>query len=263
MQSMRRRSAALVVVAAVHLLAAVAAVAAADPPTPPASPAQASLAAPDSSSSSGAFSPLQAPAPAPLLLVSTPAPAPAPAQQPAAAVPRLVLEPLDGPPPWASQPPQDYDECGGQRRQQRAAAEAVAEADAEGVTLDLVLYGDSITRLFVRDDTFEARFGDWRALALGMCGSSVAQLAWRILEGGERPAAAPRAAALLIGANNLLPLKGLEAPAGQLEWLVRWMRAAWPDTRVGAGEGGGRGVTWEVGRGHALGVASLDPSQWH
>lgn len=33
------------------------------------------------------------------------------------------------------------------------------------------------------------------------------------------------------GINNLL--KGMEPPAGRLEWLVGQLKAAWPDTQVG------------------------------
>jgi hypothetical protein len=135
-------------------------------------------------------------------------------------------------------------ECGGQQRQQLAAAASMARANAARQRLDMVLYGDSMTAMFQQSGAFRRQFGDLNSMALGMCGSSVANLVWRILEGGERPVLAPRVVAVLIGINNLLPEKELDPPAPQLEWLVGWMRAAWPQSEVRsqAVQPGGRGL---------------------
>jgi len=135
-------------------------------------------------------------------------------------------------PPWAAPLPA-IEECGGQQRQQRAAAQKVADADAEGRRLDVVLYGDSLTAELARTSSaaWDTAFAGLDTLALGACSSSVANLAWRILEGGERPSQAPKVVAFLIGINNVW--KGLEPPAPHLDWLVGWARAAWPGTQVG------------------------------
>ncbi|KAI3424325.1 hypothetical protein D9Q98_009878 [Chlorella vulgaris] len=133
-------------------------------------------------------------------------------------------------PPWAGMPAKQ--ECGGQQRQQLAAAASMGRANAARQRLDMVLYGDSMTAMFQQSGAFRRQFGDLNSMALGMCGSSVANLVWRILEGGERPVLAPRVVAVLIGINNLLPEKELDPPAPQLEWLVGWMRAAWPQSEI-------------------------------
>jgi hypothetical protein len=154
-------------------------------------------------------------------------------------------------PGWAFLPAKE--ECGGQARQQGEAATSVAEAAAAGRRLDLMLYGDSMTASFHQEGSFQRHFGDLQALPLGMCGSSVGHLAARILAGGERPAPPPRVAALLIGANNILPEKGLPPPAGHLDWLVGWMRSAWPDTQASAGGACGASGRVRAGVVHAGG----------
>ena len=108
--------------------------------------------------------------------------------------------------------------------------------------------------MYRQDDTWQSHFGDLAALPLGVSGSTVEMLAWRLAVGGERPEPPPRVAALLIGINNLY--KDVSDPAVPLEWLVRWLRAAWPYTQVGGGEGEGGGRGGGRGRGRLQVAAS-------
>ena len=66
--------------------------------------------------------------------------------------------------------------------------------------------GDSLTTLNLRSQgnaavsaQWQALFAGRRTLPLGMNGCTVEWLAWRIVQGGERPAKAPKVIALLIG----------------------------------------------------------------
>lgn len=66
--------------------------------------------------------------------------------------------------------------------------------------LDLLMLGDSLTAYHRRSpEAWEAAFGDVEGLPLGMRGSTVESLAWRVMKGGERLAVPPRVAVLLIG----------------------------------------------------------------
>lgn len=74
---------------------------------------------------------------------------------------------------------------------------AVAAANAQGLQLDFVLYGDSITSAL--QDKYSAvwfqHFGALRSAPLGVPASTVEELVWRILAGGERLAVPPKARA--------------------------------------------------------------------
>ena len=67
---------------------------------------------------------------------------------------------------------------------------------------DVLVYGDSLTVGMGRNRKAWAIFNGRDALPLGMTGSTVEQLAWRVLEGGERPAVPPRAAVFFIGVSE-------------------------------------------------------------
>jgi lysophospholipase L1-like esterase len=82
--------------------------------------------------------------------------------------------------------------------------------------VNLVFLGDSITQDYERDGpepfrdfrpVWEKYYGDRRALNLGFSGDATSHLLWRI-EHGEIDGIVPRAAVILIGANNL----------GRLHW---------------------------------------------
>lgn len=68
--------------------------------------------------------------------------------------------------------------------------------------LDVLLWGDSLTAGLARntgDKLWKAAFKGVDAMPLGMRGSSVEQLAWRIFKGGEMPKRAPKVVVLFIG----------------------------------------------------------------
>jgi hypothetical protein len=213
----------------------------------------------------GGEAPSLAPAPAASLPDAAPASAPAPSQQPvsasggsedegsftvteidltAAGLPQVLREPQ---PAWVAAG--DISWMPRQRLEQHAAnVAAVAAVNASGQRPDLIMWGDSLTALSAFDSPapWAAHFGDLAAAAggggalpLGVNGSTIENLAWRIVQGGERPAAPPRVAVLLVGVNNLY--KGQYRPedrpgplADKLEWLVRWLQATMPRTQVGA-----------------------------
>ena len=69
---------------------------------------------------------------------------------------------------------------------------------------------------------------------LGVSGSTVEYLAWRLIKGGEAPARAPKTVAFLIGLNDLYYNGGV-APSNlssHMEWVVDWAKAKWPASRL-------------------------------
>jgi lysophospholipase L1-like esterase len=89
-------------------------------------------------------------------------------------------------------------------------------AEAKRVQPGLVWLGDSITQNFERDGpepwahyvpVWQRYYGAYRPLNLGFSGDATCHLLWRI-EHGELDGIAPKAAVMLIGANNL----------GRLHW---------------------------------------------
>lgn len=114
-------------------------------------------------------------------------------------------------------------------RDQTLSKKAAAQANREGRALDLVMYGDSITAFHVRDPRLWQRsFAGVRAVPLAMGGSTVAELAARIISGGEKLAKDPRHLVILIGINDLK--YGDVDPASRLDFLVQWLRATHPTT---------------------------------
>ncbi len=82
-------------------------------------------------------------------------------------------------------------------------AQKAAEIRAAG-RVDLVWYGDSITQDWERADfapAWQHYYGGRHALDLGFNGDATSHLLWRI-ENGEAAGIHPRAAVVLIGANN-------------------------------------------------------------
>jgi lysophospholipase L1-like esterase len=83
-------------------------------------------------------------------------------------------------------------------------------AEIRGRRVDLVWLGDSITQNWERPDfqpAWRHYYGERHAVNLGFKGDATCHLLWR-LSNGEVVAIAPRAAVILIGANNL----------GRLHW---------------------------------------------
>lgn len=103
-------------------------------------------------------------------------------------------------------------------------------AEATGA-LDFVLYGDSITAVLAtrKPALWKKYFGHVSSLALGVGGSTVENLAWRLWKGGEAPAVAPRAAAFLIGTNNR---SSYDQAAARFDYLLQWFRRKYPSTKL-------------------------------
>ena len=107
----------------------------------------------------------------------------------------------------------------------------VAKANLASRRLDLVMYGDSITSFHAKDrSVWDKHFGGKGALPLAMGGSTLPELAWRVMLGEERPQLDPRVAVILVGINDLKNAK--TDPAPNLESLVQWMKAAMPGSKI-------------------------------
>ena len=122
---------------------------------------------------------------------------------------------------------------------QQRHAEKLAEARRGPV--DLVLLGDSITQNYERDGpepwrdfrpVWQHFYADRHALNLGFKGDATAHLLWR-LQHGEIDGLAPKAAVILIGANNL---GHLHWPAGDtiqgITAVVEEVRRRLPHTGI-------------------------------
>lgn len=116
----------------------------------------------------------------------------------------------------------------------------VAIMNSVAKAYDLVLWGDSLTadmRDF-RSEAWDLYFpyvppSELLAQPLGMGGSTVQELAARIIQAGERPDIDPKAVVLWVGTNNVKnPNKGNADPADKLDWLIQWMQYNMPDTKL-------------------------------
>jgi len=105
----------------------------------------------------------------------------------------------------------------------------------------LVFYGDSITQDWERQGPppavdfapiWQRFYGDRNAINLGFTGDTTASLLWRI-EHGEASGIDPKAAVILIGANNLgrLHWSASDTVLG-IDTIVRALRARLPHTRI-------------------------------
>lgn len=103
-------------------------------------------------------------------------------------------------------------------------------ANKTGTQYDFVLYGDSITQRIAPAD-WRSFFGSYRSAHLGVGGTTVEELAWRLMLGGEKFAKPPRLVAVLIGINNLKHGRR-ELPKDRLEYLLRWVQGTHPGSRI-------------------------------
>ncbi|KAI7838311.1 hypothetical protein COHA_007880 [Chlorella ohadii] len=113
----------------------------------------------------------------------------------------------------------------------------VAVMNGVGKAYDLVLWGDSLTadmrdwRADAWDDFFPP--GELLAQPLGMGGSTVQELAARIIKDGERPDIDPKAIVLWVGTNNVKQPNAKNAnPADKLDWLIQWLQHNMPNTKL-------------------------------
>jgi lysophospholipase L1-like esterase len=114
-------------------------------------------------------------------------------------------------------------------------------AEAARGPVDLVLLGDSITQDYERTGpepfrdfraVWQRFYGDRRVLNLGFSGDATSHLLWRILH-GEIDGISPKAAVILIGANNLGRLHWSAADTMQgIETVVATTRQKLPGTKI-------------------------------
>jgi lysophospholipase L1-like esterase len=100
---------------------------------------------------------------------------------------------------------------------------------------ELVLYGDSITQVWEFPEfapAWHAFYGDRHAVNLGFIGDTTASLLWRI-EHGEAQGISPKAAIILIGANNMgRPHWSAEDTVLGIETIVQELRRRLPNTKL-------------------------------
>jgi lysophospholipase L1-like esterase len=101
--------------------------------------------------------------------------------------------------------------------------------------IDLLFLGDSITQSWEWRDfapVWQRYYGDRNAIDLGFTGDTTAHLLWRI-ENGEVANIAPKAAVILIGANNLgrVHWSAADTIAG-IDAIIGALRHRLPDTRL-------------------------------
>lgn len=115
------------------------------------------------------------------------------------------------------------------------------QAEMRSRPVDLVWYGDSITENWERAGppgyfdfapAWQHYYGDRNALNLGFKGDATSHLLWR-LRNGEAEGIQPRAAVVLIGANNLgLVHWDAEQTLAGIAAVLAELRARLPKTRV-------------------------------
>lgn len=176
-------------------------------PTPTPTPTPAPTVAPTPTPTP---TPTVAPTPAPVV-------APAPGVAPVAAAPDVPAWAVPSPVfRWAA----DHN------------AKVMAQANAAGTAFDVILYGDSITWYHMFHDTssFAKHFGKYNAVAMGVGGDTVENLAHRMMV-TERPAVPPKNMIVMIGTNNR-DLRTIHRTFYRLEYLLAWVKRTFPTTHL-------------------------------
>lgn len=108
----------------------------------------------------------------------------------------------------------------------------MAAANAKGVPLDFVLYGDSITwyHVYQTNASFVKHFGKYNALAMGIGGDNVENLVYRMAV-TEKPALPPKHIVIMIGTNNR-DLTLVNQLYDHLEYLLTWAKQTFPTTQI-------------------------------
>lgn len=109
----------------------------------------------------------------------------------------------------------------------------VEGANRSGTQMDVVMWGDSITANIAGKfaSNWKSAFGSLRCAHLGVGGNTVENLTWRLaLSAKEKFTLDPRVVILLIGINNLKFSR--TSPEDKLDFLIPWMRAAMPKSKI-------------------------------
>lgn len=173
--------------------------------------------------------PIQGNAPKPLVAQIQMNPAPIEQQT------MLQPKPPAKPKPSSVEPTPDWVKWGKQKdsaqREVDKSKQIVAEANRKNTRYDFVMYGDSITAFHLNTpDVWNKVFGDIKATPLAMGGSTTAELAWRLINGGEKLKKAPKNVAVLIGINDIK--SGNDDPVPRVEYIIKWMRTTWPESKI-------------------------------
>lgn len=113
--------------------------------------------------------------------------------------------------------------------------------------LDFVLYGDSITsfhfgysigRAKGSDTLWKKHFGGLNAVPLAIPGDQIGNVLWRLANGNEKPAVAPKVIGFLIGINDCNRFgEDKTKPRNptnkyRMESLLNWVHSAFPSTAI-------------------------------
>lgn len=109
---------------------------------------------------------------------------------------------------------------------------AVADANRSGTRYDVVMYGDSITNFISTKYMGEWRTfaSGWKAVPMGIGGTTIEELTWRLMAGGEKFDKDPKVVIILVGINNLKYPKN--DPSERMDFFISWMRAAMPSSKI-------------------------------
>lgn len=100
---------------------------------------------------------------------------------------------------------------------------------AGGTRYDVVMYGDSITAFHAKSpEVWNDSFRSVRAAPMGVGGSTVEELMWRLAKGGETFEKDPRVIIVLCGINNLKWSRSSPSPVAKMDFLLAWMSARSP-----------------------------------
>lgn len=118
------------------------------------------------------------------------------------------------------------------QREYEANMKLVKEAAAANRVYDMAMYGDSIVSFFRKDKrrVWDQVFKGYTTTPLAMIGTNLQELAFRIAKGGEFLQPHPKVAILACGYINLRWRK--DDPAPLMDWLVGYLRARMPSTKI-------------------------------
>ena len=125
------------------------------------------------------------------------------------------------------------------RREHERNVQAVERINSLGVQADVLLLGDSITawnkpvdlsKLPGSRHVWEDNFGDLVAEPLGIPGSRIADVIWRIAVGKEKPELDPKMIILFIGINDIVH----KTPniAERMDFLLGWITKHSPNSKI-------------------------------
>lgn len=144
----------------------------------------------------------------------------------------LLLSPVAAQDPNPATTPVAREDWGQQRNQ--LVNEQVAAAAAQGGDVDVVFIGDSITEQWLEAGrpVWEDRYGELRALNLGISADRTEHVLWRLAH-GNLEGIRPKVAVVMIGTNNFGARKSTaQQTLAGIRAIVELLRKALPETRI-------------------------------